>query len=180
MTTMKWLLVMSLTVSVHGQDQAKKLDNKTLLEASIQQLRDAQGKWFVTTDFLNSDGTVARSVAGTYTFEWVIEDRVLSGVADTPALNMKSGILFYINESKAIMEMVSVGQDGNLWIMTGPLGEEVRYTQTFKTHDGKDSQLRFTRFNVTENGFESKMDVTDDDGKTWKPGNHQRFTRAEH
>ncbi len=38
--------------------------------------------------------------------------------------------------------------------------------------------LRFTRFNVAADSFESRMEYTDDDGETWKPGNHQTFHRA--
>jgi hypothetical protein len=62
--------------------------------------------------------------------------------------------------------------------MTGPLGKETRYSQKFESRDGKASQLRFTRFNVKDNAFESRMEYTEDGGKTWKPGNHQVFRRA--
>ena len=33
--------------------------------------------------------------------------------------------------------------------------------------------LRFTRFNVKPNSFESKMEYTNDNGEIWKLGNHQ-------
>jgi hypothetical protein len=147
------------------------------LAASVEQLRNAVGEWAVVTEFLNEDGTVAKTVNGTYQFEWVIVDRVLSGKSEIPEMKQSSGILFYVNEKRKMLEMVSVGQDGYLWVMAGPLGEEVRYSQKFKTQDGGESQLRFTRFNVSSDGFESKMEYTDDDGKSWKPGNHQVFRR---
>ena len=149
----------------------------TPLEASVQQLRDAVGDWSVTTEFLNEDGTVANSAEGRYHFEWVIEDRVLSGYSEIPELDMSSALLFYVNERKGTIEMVSVGKDGRLWIMTGPLGSETRYTEPFPTQSGGEGQLRFTRFNVAEDSFESKMEYTEDGGETWKPGNHQVFTR---
>jgi hypothetical protein len=79
---------------------------------------------------------------------------------------------------KRVQEMVSVGRDGQLWIMTGPLGGDYRLTEEFKTADGDSQQLRFTRFNVTPNAFESRMEYTSDGGRTWKPGNHQRFQRV--
>jgi hypothetical protein len=47
-----------------------------------------------------------------------------------------------VNEKKKSIEMVSVGGDGKLWIMTGAVGDEVRSTQPFRTTDGKESQLR--------------------------------------
>jgi hypothetical protein len=74
--------------------------------------------------------------------------------------------------------MVAVGPDGRLWIMTGPLGGDTRYSQEYEDSGGGTGQLRFTRYNVTEDGFESKMEYTDDGGETWKPGNHQVFRRA--
>ena len=39
-------------------------------------------------------------------------------------------------------------------------------------------QLRFTRFAVTPDRFESRMEVSLDGGESWKPGNHQLFVRA--
>ena len=148
------------------------------LAHSITQLRMSIGNWDVTTEFLNEDGAVARSVEGTYQFSWVIPDRVVSGRSDIPAMEQSSGILFYLNERKAIIEMVSVGADGNLWVMTGPLGGETRTTQPFTTQGGGHAQLRFTRFNVSMDRFESRMEYSEDGGETWKPGNHQVFRRV--
>ena len=62
--------------------------------------------------------------------------------------------------------------------MTGPLGSEERLSQVYATADGGKGQLRFTRFNIEDDRYESRMEYTDDGGKTWKPGNHQVFKRA--
>jgi hypothetical protein len=161
------LILLSTSVLAETEDAA--------LQASVQQLRDSVGAWDVTTEFLNEDGSVARSVEGSYEFEWVIEDRVLSGHNEIPEMDMRSGILFYIDEGEAQVEMVSVGKDGRLWIMSGPLGEETRYTQPFESQSGGEAQLRFTRYNVQEETFESRMEYTEDGGETWHPGNHQTF-----
>lgn len=72
---------------------------------------------------------------------------------------------------------VSVAADGELWIMTGALGGDTRYTQEFPTREGATGQLRFTRYNVSVDSFESKMEYTTDGRETWTPGNHQVFTR---
>lgn len=152
--------------------------DSTPLQRSVAQLRGAIGRWAVTTEFLNEDGSVARSAEGTYEFAWVIPDRVVSGRSDIPALGQASGLLFYVNETGQTIEMVSVGPDGRLWVMTGPLGGETRHTQQYATAEGGQGQLRFTRYNVTPDAFDSRMEYTSDGGKTWAPGNHQRFTRA--
>lgn len=107
----------------------------------------------------------------------VVPDRVLSGRSDIAELQQTSAILFYVDAKRRHIEMTSVGADGRLWIMTGPLGEETRYTQEFDTTTGGKGQLRFTRFNVRPDAFESRMEYTEDGGATWKPGNHQVFRR---
>ncbi len=43
--------------------------------------------------------------------------------------------------------------------------------------DGSTIRLRFTRFNVTRDRFESKVEVSPEGGRTWAPGNHQVFVR---
>lgn len=157
-----------------AQNQQEKKDD---LMIAVEQLRHATGKWSVRTEFLNEDGSVARSAQGSYSFVWVVPDRVLSGQSEMPEMKQRSGILFYVNEKKKTIEMVSVGGDGRLWIMTGVVGDEVRTTQPYKTTDGKETQLRFTRYNVKPDSFESKMEYTQDGGKSWLPGNHQVFTK---
>lgn len=145
---------------------------------SVEQLRGSIGEWHTVTEFLNEDGTVAASTEGTYEFSWVVPDRVVLGRNRVPATGQASGILFYISETRRTIEMVSVGADGYLWIMTGPLGGETRTTQEYATVDGGTGRLRFTRFNVATDSFESRMEYTEDGGRTWKPGNHQVFTRV--
>lgn len=154
-------------------------DSDDALARSIAQLRSAVGRWHVVTEFLQPDGSVARSIPGSYTFEWVVEDRVVSGRSELPELQRTSAILFYVNEAEARIEMVSVGADGKLWIMIGPLGGETRYSQEYETGDGGKAQLRFTRYNVSPDSFESRMEYTTDGGASWHPGNHQVFVRAE-
>jgi hypothetical protein len=41
-------------------------------------------------------------------------------------LKQAAGILFYVNETRRHIEMVSVGGDGKLWVMTGSPGMEAR------------------------------------------------------
>jgi len=169
--SLSFLTILASMVSVVAQDTPSPF------ERSVQELRDAEGSWSVTSEFLNEDGTVAQTVQGTYDFEWVIEDRVLQGHSEIPDLDRRGAILFYVREQSEEIEMVSVGADGRLWIMTGPLGGDTRYTQVFETQSGGEGQLRFTRYNVTESRFESRMEWTEDGGETWKPGNHQVFVR---
>lgn len=171
------LMMRTLVLSLLATPVLAQQPDSLALQRSIDELRSSIGKWSVVTEFLNPDGTVAQSVTGTYQFSWVVPDRVVTGESRIPEMRQASGILFYINEAKRHIEMVSVGPDGALWIMTGPLGGNHRLTQEFPTRDGGTGQLRFTRYNVSPNAFESRMEYTSDGGKTWTPGNHQQFQR---
>lgn len=141
----------------------------------VEQLRHAHGKWDVVTRFLNPDGSVARSIAGTYEFRWVVPDRVLAGESHLPELKQQSAILFFVQESKGLITMASVGAEGYLWIMSGPVDGEVRTTPDVPMSDGSTMRLRFTRSDVAAERFESRMEYSTDAGQTWKPGNHQTF-----
>jgi len=148
------------------------------LAAAIAQLRQMVGLWDVTTTQYGEDGEVAGVAAGTYRFDWIVPDRVLAGRSDIPEMKQASGILFYVNERRSTIEMASVGADGHLWVMTGPAGGETRTTPLTPLADGRSMQLRFTRYAVTPDRFESRMEVSLDGGESWKPGNHQLFVRA--
>lgn len=173
----RWLLAITLA-GLSGSAFTQEVAPEKALQHSVEQLRTSIGRWNVVTEFLNEDGSVAKTVPSSYEFAWVVPDRVVAGKSEIPDLQQAAGILFYINEAQSRIEMVSVGADGRLWIMTGPLGGEERLSQEFKTADGGTGQLRFTRFNSSDDAFESRMEYTDDGGKTWKPGNHQTFRRA--
>jgi hypothetical protein len=148
------------------------------LTSAVQQLRHAVGVWEVTTTQFDDSGAVKRVGCGTYRFDWVVPDRVLSGRSDMHEWKQSAGILFYVNPERSTIEMTSVGPDGQLWVMTGPAGSETRTTAPTPLADGRKMQLRFTRFGITQNRFESRMDVSLDGGESWKPGNHQLFVRA--
>ena len=148
------------------------------LATAVAQLRQAVGLWDVTTTQYGEDGKVAVVAAGTYRFDWIVPDRVLAGRSDIPQMKQTSGILFYVNERRSMIEMASVGADGHLWVMTGPAGGETRTIAPTPLTDGGNMQLRFTRFAVAPDRFESRMEVSLDGGASWKPGNHQLFVRA--
>ncbi len=144
---------------------------------AVQQLRHAHGAWDATTEFISPDGAVARSVEGSYEFDWVVPDRVLIGRSEIPELGLSSGILFFYSETADTITMTSVGGDGQLWVMSGPADSEVRATPPTPQADGSTIELRFTRYNVEPDRFESKMEYSSDGGATWTQGNHQVFRR---
>lgn len=149
----------------------------SLSATAVAQLRATHGAWDVTTEFLKPDGSVARSAQGTYAFDWIVEDRVLRGESAIPELQTKAGILFFVDEAAGEIVMASVGRDGHLWVMSGPADGETRTTPDTRMPDASTMRLRFTRFNITPDRFESRMEVSSDGGASWQPGNHQVFVR---
>lgn len=172
------LLAVIALVSLASLVRAEPVPDEKAMESSKEELRHSIGRWDVVTDILKEDGSIMASTKGTYEFYWIVPDHVAAGKSETESMSLASGILFYIKEKEGEIEMTSVGTGGKLWIMTGPLGGNVRSTPEYKDPAGGTLRLRFTRYNVKPDSFESKMEVTRDGGKTWKPGNHQRFVRA--
>jgi hypothetical protein len=178
-TLARWLRHAAAVLSLLAMPFAQATESPpSQLAAAVAQLRQAVGLWDVTTTQYGEDGKVAGVAAGTYRFDWIVPDRVLAGRSDVPEMKQASGILFYVNERRSTIEMASVGADGHLWVMTGPAGGETRTTPLTPLADGRNMQLRFTRFAVTPDRFESRMEVSLDGGESWKPGNHQLFVRA--
>lgn len=145
--------------------------------AAVQQLRHVIGEWDVATTFYRDNGDVTGTFDGTYEFEWVLEDRIVKGMSAIPQFGAASGLLFYLRPATNEIEMVSVGPDGRLWVMTGPQGSEIRETPEVQMADGTTLKLRFTRFNVAPDRFESRMERSSDGGQTWRLGNTQVFER---
>ncbi len=144
---------------------------------AVGQLRHIVGKWQVNTDFLAPDGSIRGTLPGIYEFRWVTPDRIVQGTSELKDLG-SSGILFYIQDGDKEIEMVSVGRDGRLWRMAGPSNSETRTTPNVTMPDGSTLMLRFTRYNVSPDKFESRMELSTDGGKKWVPGNHQLFRRC--
>ncbi len=148
------------------------------LASAVQQLRQAAGQWNVTTTRYGADGAVTGVATGTWSFDWVVPDRVLSGRAVIPDWNQSAGMLFYLNERMFTLEMAQVDADGQLLVMSGAAGTETRSTASVALADGRRMLQRQTRRGVTADRFESKVEVSYDGGTSWRPGYHQVFVRA--
>ncbi len=172
------LFLLTTPTVIHAHEPADQTETAEAASV-VEQLHHAVGKWNVTTTFLRDDGSVAGALDGTYEFEWVVPGKVVSGVTTIPDINQTAAIMFYHRPATSEIEMVSVGPDGQLWVMTGADTSETRETPVVTNPDGSTIKLRFTRFNVTPDSFESKMERSTDGGETWVKGNHQIFTRAE-
>jgi hypothetical protein len=156
---------------------AQALDTPRL-DAAVEQLRQAAGRWNVTTTRYADNGAVAAVATGTWSFDWVVPDRVLSGRSTIPDWNQSAGMLFYLNERVFTLEMAQVGADGQLVVMKGRVGTETRTTAPVALPDGRKVVQRHTRYGIGRDRFEAKMETSYDGGQSWKLGYHQLFVRA--
>ena len=147
------------------------------LASAVQQLRQAAGHWNVTTTRYGENGAVAGVASGTWHFDWVVQDRVLSGRAIIPDWKHTTGMLFYVNERRSTLEMASVDADGQLLVMSGAAGAEIRTTSAIALPDGRPMLQRHTRYGIAADRFESRMETSYDGGTSWKLGHHQLFVR---
>lgn len=176
---MRFLIALTAAVAVAaGSVPAIAQQADAPAEVAVEQLRHVIGLWDVTTEFIRADGTVAGAAEGQYRFGWVVPDRVIQGMSTIPEWNQASGILFFVRPATNEIEMVSVGADGQLWRMVGPDDGETRTTPNVTMPDGSTLMLRFTRSDVEENSFRSRMEMSNDGGQTWRLGNRQHFRRA--
>jgi hypothetical protein len=152
--------------------------NTPTLDAAVGQLRQAAGRWNVTTTRYADNGAVAAVATGTWSFDWVVPDRVLSGRSAIPDWNQSAGMLFYLNERIFTLEMAQVGADGQLVVMTGAAGTETRTTAPVVLADGRRKLQRPTRYGLSADRFEARMETSYDGGQSWKLGYHQLFVRA--
>ncbi len=146
--------------------------------SAVQQQRQAAGPWNVTTTRYGDNGAVAGVASGTWHFDWVVADRVLSGRAVIPDWKQTAGMLYYLNERRSTLEMASVGADGQLLVMSGPAGAETRTTAAVPLADGRQMLQRYTRYGVTTDRFEARIESSYDGGTSWKLGHHQLFVRV--
>ncbi|HET8692145.1 MAG TPA: hypothetical protein VFM30_08445 [Steroidobacteraceae bacterium] len=156
---------------------AQALDTPNL-DTAVEQLRQAAGRWNVTTTRYADNGAVAAVATGTWSFDWVVPDRVLSGRSTIPDWNQSAGMLFYLNERVFTLEMAQVGADGQLVVMKGRVGTETRTTAPVALPDGRRVVQRHTRYGIGPDRFEAKMETSYDGGQNWKLGYHQLFVRA--
>jgi hypothetical protein len=97
----------------------------------------------------------------------------------TESEEMKSsnkGMMFYSFADEKIY-IVDVNQDGELWILSGNMEDDILTSQTKERPNGSTMTIRFTHRNRKKDSFEALMEYSSDGGKSWKRGYYQYITR---
>ena len=149
-----------------------------VLATAVQQLRQAAGRWNVTTTRYAENGAVAAVATGTLNFDWVVPDRVLAG-------KLRHSRLEPVGRHALLPERAHVhARDGAGRRRRAahrderPRRDRDANDRADRMPDGRRMLQRHTRYGVTANRFEAKMEMSYDGGANWKPGYHQLFVRV--
>jgi hypothetical protein len=141
------------------------------------------GKWTSQWEYLDAEGKVigvatggevGRYAQGDWLVEWTNE------ITQGGVMRISKAWWFYNKQDKKIY-LTSVGQDGDLWVLSG---DPVEFTITSwpkKRADGSTIILRFHHSERTEgekHTLHAVMEYSLDDGKTWTRSFRQTMTPA--
>ena len=102
------------------------------------------GTWESRWDYLDKEGNVRRSVAGTETMRYLVEGRVIGMSTRVPETGSYNESLVYFNVKEDRLYLVSVDPSGQLWKLTGEADGHVLAAEPVKLPDGREMMIRFT------------------------------------
>lgn len=162
-TTLLWGLCLTALAmtgeGLEGQDVARMAQDR--LDYLI-------GMWDSTTEFLDADGNVERTDHSVNVIEPFIGTRVLLTTMVGSGASVRKSIRFFDQADERYYE-IGIGADGDVWILSGGLDEYVTTSQPRPSPAGGSVMVRFTHRNIQPNSFQAFMEVSTDQGRTWRP-----------
>ncbi|HSR52827.1 MAG TPA: hypothetical protein VLV83_18540 [Acidobacteriota bacterium] len=136
------------------------------------------GTWQSRWEFLGPDGKVAQVWEGTETFQPGPSDRVVIVETEVPEVGNKSISIRFYHPIERKIYFASVGQNGDFWLLTEPVGSSVLTSEPHMNADGSVSTIRFTTLEKDDDSMKVLMEQSRDGGKTWRPVFRQYLTRS--
>ena len=124
------------------------------------------------------DGEIAGTQEGREVYEVFIPDGIFLNTnitADPPSVS--KSITFY-NPVRDKIFFISVGQEGDHWILSRDVGSEVLASEPHPLPDGRELTIRFTTLEKTADFRKILMERSWDGGATWEKGFYQYMTRT--
>lgn len=125
------------------------------------------GTWDVYDEALNDEGEVIRTTHSVHVTEYFLGDSVLVTTVIPDQGEVRKTIRFHDKQAETFYE-ISVGAEGDLYILNGGLDEYVMNFKSRQTRNGPQSIGRFIHTNIKPNSFEAVLEMSRDDGKTWR------------
>lgn len=135
------------------------------------------GTWDAYDDVFDEEGNVIETTHSVHITEFFLGDSVLVTSVIPDAGAIRKTIRFH-DKSADIFYEISVGMEGDLYILSGGLQEYVMNFKSRQVRDGRYALGRFIHTNIEPDSFEAVMEVSRDDGETWERVNrNQRLVR---
>ncbi len=136
------------------------------------------GTWDVYDEILNEDGDVIETSHAINHTGYFLGDSVLVTSIIPDQGPVRKTIRFFDKEKEVFYE-ISVGMEGDLFILSGDLDEYVMNFTSRAMRDGVYPRGRFHHINIEPNSFEATMEVSMDGGETWtkRTNRKQRLVR---
>lgn len=175
------IAVMVLCFAASALGVRAQAENPGLPPEAKKRLDSLVGKWTSKWEYLDAKGGVAgvatggevgRYVQGDWLVEWTNEITQQDGVK-----RISKAWWFYNRQEKKIY-LTSVGQDGELWVLSG---DPVEFTMTSwpkRRADGSMITIRFLHSEGEKGTLHAVMEYSLDEGKTWTRSFRQTMTPA--
>ncbi len=125
------------------------------------------GTWDVYEDILDDEGNVIETAHSVNITEYFLGDSVLVTTIIPDDGAIRKTVRFYDKEAGIFYE-ISVGEEGDLFILSGDLERYVMNFKSRQVRDGRHALGRFIHTNIEPHSFEAVLEVSRDDGKNWE------------
>lgn len=166
-------VVMLAPAFVRASEEAASQKTKAL-----EILSEEVGNWTSRWEWLGNDGEVVGTQEGEENFEELIPGAVFlnTNIINEPRSISKS-MTFY-NPVQDKIFFISVGQEGDHWILSKEVGSEVLTSDLHPLPDGRKLMIRFTTLEANPDSKKILMQRSWDSGSTWEDGFFQYMTRT--
>ena len=135
------------------------------------------GTWDVYDDVLDDKGNVVETAHSVNITEYFLGDSVLVSTIISDDDAIRKTIRFYDKAAEIFYE-ISVGIEGDLYILSGGLEKYVMNFKSRQMRDGRYPLGRFIHTSIEPDSFEAVLEVSRDDGKSWERAKrNQRLVR---
>ncbi len=153
-------------------------DAATQKAKALESLSEDVGNWTSRWEWLGPNGEIAGTQEGMEDYTVLIPDAVFMNtntMSDPPAV---SKALTFFNPVQDKIFFISVGQDGDHWVLSKEVGSEILTSDPHALADGRTLMIRFTTVEKTADSRKILMQRSWDNGATWENGFYQYMTRT--
>jgi len=171
-----WIATVLALALTPAADDETPASGDELAQRAAEELALRVGVWDCRWEFFGNAGEVAGTATGTETLREVFPGRVLAGEMSLPDLGRESRTLEFFEPNLRKLLHVSVGSDGDFWVLEQDVGSDELVARPHTNADGSVTRLRFVTLEHEDDRRVVQMESHTPDGE-WKPGFRQTMER---